>query len=198
VSRRLSPLAGAALACGLLAACAPTAALAAATFPVKPRSLVLPRLSFPGFENSNLRLRAVGSPAAWAHEILRRAPTGGRMEAARLREERFSEGVFETLHTKHGSAASVAELLGSHAAAVREASAKVGGEIKAPGARRFAVSSLPAAVGVSSTGGGGRSAIVFTSGRCLLRVSTTAGAASQAALVLAAQRLERRVSHSCS
>jgi hypothetical protein len=177
----------------------PAAALAAATFPVKPRLLVLPRLSFPGFENSNLRLRAVGSPAAWAHEILRRAPTGGRMEAARLREERFSEGVFETLRTKRGSAASVAELLGSHAAAVREASAKVGGEIRAPGARRFAVSSLPAAVGVSSTGGGGRSAIVFTSGRCLLRVSsTTAGAASQSALVLAAQRLERRVSQSCS
>ncbi|HEY1832945.1 MAG TPA: hypothetical protein VGG08_00800 [Solirubrobacteraceae bacterium] len=170
-----------------------------ATFPVKPRSLVLPRLSFPGFENSTLRLRAVGSPAAWAREILQRAPAGERVESARLREERFSEGVFETLRTKQGTAVSVAELLGTHAGAEQEAAAKLSDEVKAlgPGAHRFEVPVVSGAAGVGSAGAD-RSAIVFTSGRCVLRVgSARKSSASRSALVLAAQRLARRVVQSC-
>jgi hypothetical protein len=198
VPRRLSSSAGAALVCGLLV-CAPTAATAAATFPVTPRSLVLPRLSFPGFENSTLRLRAVGSPGAWAREILQRTPAGERVELARLREERFSEGVFETLRTKRGTAVSVAELLGAHAGAVREAAAKLGDEMNAlgPGAHRFEVPAVSGAAGVVSADAG-RSAIVFTSGRCVLRVgSARQPSVSRSALVLAAQRLAQRVAPSC-
>jgi hypothetical protein len=178
---------------------------------VAPRALVLPRQAFPGFENSTLHLKAVGAPLAWAHDVLEDTPDNQRVEVARLRKEHFSEGVRETLQTKRGEALSAAELLATHALAAREVSFKLSEEAEelAPAAVRFSVPAIPGAAGITesrSTGVRGPgllpATILFTSGRCLLAVGSATvrsvpRATARAELVLAAERLLRRVQTRC-
>jgi hypothetical protein len=185
------------------------ASAAAASLPLNPRNLLVPRSAFVGLTGAHSELASTASPSVWAEQILEDPQPNGREEVARLTEEGFLEGSREAFTKPTAVAFSGALVFGSSASAAREAKFKTDEELAelGRGAVRFRVRAIPGATGleqthpVSSRPPGLHSvSVVFSSGRCLAAVGVALRSrrAARKDALGAAVAMRRRIGHACS